>query len=202
MEKRPPASQPPNDDFSRQELTLAHIAPESDWFRLHKAELSPVYFGRTGEGRFDSPNSAFGTLYLARDLAGAFVEVFCRQAVRAATGKWLNSFHLAKFNAERTLTLVDLTGPGSVRMGLGDARLTSGDYSIAQLWTQAFHNHPERPDGVLYRSRHDPEQELAAIFSRTESIWRNQSCGTLGEHLDNDQLFALLDRYDFELLPF
>ncbi len=201
MEKRPPAPQPPSDDFSRQELTLAHFAPESSWYRFHRTEFSPAFFGRTGKGRFDSPNSKFGTLYLAEDLAGAFVEVFCRQAIRAATEERLNSFLLVKFNAKRELTLVDLAGPGPVRMGLGDSRLTSGDYSIAQLWTQAFHDHPEQPDGLLYRSRHDPEQRLAAIFSRTESIWKHRSLGKLSEFANKDELFTLLDRYDFAIVP-
>ncbi len=201
METRPPAPQPPSDDFNRRELTLAHFAPESSWYRLHRTKHPPLFFGRTGKGRFDSPNSTFGTLYLAEELAGALVEVFCRQAIRAATEERLNSFHLAVFSARRKLALVDLTGPGPVKMGLGDARLTSGDYSIAQHWTQAFHEHPAKPDDLLYRSRHDPEQRLAAIYNRTEGLWACERPGTLRNRVGGKQFFALPDRYDFAILP-
>ncbi len=160
-----------------------------------------MFFGQTGEGRFDSPRAGFGVLYLAENVAGAFVEVFCRQSIRAVSEKRLNTHHLAQFQASRALNLVDLTGPGPIRMGLGDARIASGDYTAARRWALAFRDHPEQPDGLLYRSRHDPEQHLAALFDRTEPILRCKSFGTMAHHLGQPDLFSLLDRYDFGVLP-
>ena len=159
-----------------------------------------MFFGQTGEGRFDSPQAGFGVLYLAENVAGAFVEVFCRQSIRAVPEKKLNAHLLAQLWANRTLNLVDLTGSGPIRMGLGDARIASGDYTVARQWSQAFHDHPKQPDGLLYRSRHDPEQCLAAIFNPTKPIWRNQSLGTITDYLGQSDFFSLLDRYDFGIL--
>ena len=200
MDKNLPPLTRPTDDLSRQELSIANFSAGCSWFRLHRAEYPAMFFGQTGEGRFDSPQAGFGVLYLAENVAGAFVEVFCRQSIRAVPEKKLNAHHLAQLWANRTLNLVDLTGSGPIRMGLGDARIASGDYTVARQWSQAFHDHPKQPDGLLYRSRHDPEQCLAAIFNRTKPIWRNQPLGTMTDYLGQSDFFSLLDRYDFGIL--
>ena len=201
MDKMPPPPKPPPGNFNQQALLITAFPAGFAWFRLHRKEHPPDFFGKTGAGRFDSPHGGFGSLYIAVEPSGAFVEVFCRQSVRAATVKRLNAFHVAQFNTDRALKLVDLTGPGPVKMGLGDARPASGNYKIAQQWSQAFHDHPRKPDGLLYRSRHDPDQQLAAIFSRTQPIWNYRPLGTLKDYLGEHDFFNLLKRYGFGILP-
>lgn len=89
-----------------------------------------MYFGSSGDNRFDASNNEFGTLYLARQISGSFVEVFCRNQIRVLDEEQLQKYRVAEFLVSKSLKLVDLAGKGLVRMGL-DARLASGNYKLA-----------------------------------------------------------------------
>ncbi len=82
--------------------------------------------------------------------------------------------------ASRPLRLVDLTGPALSQIG-ADGRLTTGRYDISQQWALALHQHPEQPDGLLYRSRHDPSQLCAAIFDRAADALTASPLGSLAD---------------------
>jgi len=70
----------------------------------------------------------------------------------------------------RRVQLTNLRGAGLARIG-ADAELTSGpDYELARRWALALHSCPRKPDGILYRARHDPGRTCAAIFDRAESV--------------------------------
>ena len=155
-----------------------------------------MHFGSTGDNRFDSPGVA--TLYLARQMRGSFVEVFCRTSQRRVTQSQLRQYRVAEFQASRGLKLIDLAGKGLIAMGL-DARLASGSYKLAQEWARAFHEHPDQADGILYRSRHDPNQQLAAVFERSQPLLRATKHGALQDYL-GDEFYALLDHYEIALL--
>lgn len=155
-----------------------------------------MHFGFSGENRFDSPG--FGTLYLGRQIHGSFVEVFCRKPLNRITQAHLQQYRVAEFSSTRGLKLVDLAGKGLVKMGL-DARLATGSHRLAQEWAAAFQDHPDQVDGILYRSRHDPKQQLAALFARAQPILTVTRCGPLQEYLGDD-FFALLDQYEIALL--
>ena len=138
-------------------------------------------------------------LYLGRQVQGSFVEVFCRKPQRRITETQLQQYCVAEFRSSRGLKLIDLAGKGLVRMGL-DARLSTGSYKLAQEWARAFHDHPDQADGILYRSRHDPTQQLAAIFERSQPILRVEQHGNLQDYLGVENFFALLDHYEIALL--
>lgn len=193
---RPKRHARPTQSFFDESLATIRVAKTHRWVRLHRANYSPMYFGSSGENRFDSPG--FGTLYLGRQIQGSFVEVFCRKPHRRISEAHLQQYHVAEFGSSRGLKLVDLAGKGLVKMGL-DARLATGSYRLAQEWAAAFQDHPDQADGILYRSRHDPKQQLAAIFERAQPILRVKQCGTLQEYLGDD-FFALLDQYEIALL--
>lgn len=67
--------------------------------------------------------------------------------------------------AARSARVVDLTGQRLAGLGL-DARMFAGNRSIARAWSRAFHEHLDRPDGLLYRSRRDPSQLALALYER------------------------------------
>lgn len=67
--------------------------------------------------------------------------------------------------AIRPSRLVDLTGEGLAALGL-DARISDADHEPAQAWSRAFYEHPDKPDGILYRSRRDPSRLAVAIYDR------------------------------------
>ena len=86
-------------------------------------------------------------------------------------------------------------------MGKGlDSRLSSGDYRIAQHWSEAIYQHPDNVDGIIYPSRHDPKQQAVALFDRAETLLSVRSCGTLRDYLGENAFFTLLDNYRVALL--
>ena len=188
----------PTREFRDCPLALIRIPENQQWFRLYGDRFAPMHFGSSGNNRFDSPDGGFGTLYLAEQIDGAFVEVFCRQRQRQISEEFLAQIHVAEFRSTQSLRLVDLAGKGLIRMGL-DARICTGDYGIAQQWSRAFYEHPDQVDGIIYISRHDPEEKLVALFDRAQPALT--LCGQ-GSFLDymGESLFVLLDRYDMALL--
>lgn len=151
-------------------LPVTEIAQSRQWWRIHRSEHPPVFFGPP-EGqpptyRFDAPGGEYRILYLGQTLSAAFVETLLRNPripfVERAEIEKRSSSLLTHHNA---LKLVDLRGGGLSRIGL-DSRLTSGSYTRAGQWALALWSHPDQPDGLLYRSRHDPNHICAALFDR------------------------------------
>lgn len=191
----PPETHPlPPDDLAERDLPL--VQRHGPWVRLHQGRYDPVYFGRTGRNRFDAPWSrerdqgstesdrgaserdqsaregdrSFGVLYVAEDAFAAFIECFGRPTgTRVVAAEQLRQYHLAEFRTARPLSLVDITGEGLARIG-ADAALCSGPYEVSQRWALAFWQHPSRPEGILYRARHDPARLCVAAFDRPEVV--------------------------------
>jgi hypothetical protein len=140
-------SGPPPDIHDRK-ITIIEF--NERMFRTHAIDRSPIYFGRTRQHRFDSPDGSYGVLYAGRDEHCAFIEAFGRVAGSTAiTTTELKNRYLAELKAARTLRLVDLTQFGTlVRLG-ADARLFSGDHAVSQEWSKAFYDHPFKIDGLL-----------------------------------------------------
>lgn len=44
--------------------------------RVHRVSRAPLFFGTTGDNRFDDPRRAFGVLYAGESEACAFIETF------------------------------------------------------------------------------------------------------------------------------
>jgi hypothetical protein len=169
--------------------------------RIHPAAHAPLYFGRAPRNRFDAPAGEFGVLYVAADAHGAFVETFGHETgVSFVTAAELGQRGLAVVTAARALRLADLRGAGLARMG-ADAALTAGlDYDLSRRWAHAIHDHPRKPDGILYRARHDPARTCAAIFDRAQSVLTPTKVGTLAEDAHANLLGDILDTYGFALL--
>lgn len=81
-----------------------------------------------------------------------------------------------------------------------DSRLATESYRLSQLWALALHQHPDEPDGLLYRSRHDPSQLCAAIFDRAADALTATSLGSLADPSNAALLADLLDTYGFSLI--
>ena len=170
--------------------------------RMHPVEYDPVFFGKTGLGRFDDPESEYGVLYAAEDAFGAFVESFGRAPGRNIVS-WpkLRSRPLSRIGVAETgvsLRMVDLTGAGLAWIG-ATADLTSGHYRAAQRWSQALHEHPSEPDGLLYRLKHDPSRKGVAIFERAAGL-EAEFFGTLISPKHAKLLAAILEEYGFGLV--
>lgn len=192
-----PHPEPPG-DLSKRRLPLVHRGGE--WLRIHNIKHGPIYFGRSGANRFDAPGDKYGVLYVGATCEAAFIETFGHATgVNFVQQTELDVRAISVIGITRDLALVDLTGQGLARIG-ADERLSSGSQITGRLWSVALYEHPSKPDGLLYRARHDPSQLCAALFDRTQSNLVLKSTAPLGEPAFVDQLLGLLHRYDFGLV--
>ena len=188
----------PPEDFKTRELPI--VSSQGTWYRLNASEFSSsLYFDRTGKGRFDSPAQGYGILYVGADVYASWIECYGRShGVKGVSELGLRQRNLYAINSSRPLVFADLTGSSLVKMG-ADARLSSGAYTVARQWAQAIYNHPQRVDGMRYRSRHDDERYCYGIFDRCVQDIQEQNLGNL--LTSNPRLLAeILDYYDYGLL--
>ena len=55
--------------------------------------------------------------------------------------------------------------PSLVPLG-ATAAVYSGPHEFSREWSRALHAHPDQPDGILYRTRHDDDGFGIALFDR------------------------------------
>ncbi len=154
----------PPADLSSRKLPLVTL--RSDLYRIHRSAHNWRYFGKTLSERFDDPQGLYGMLYGATSAEAAFAEVFLRHLSCmdiAETDLTVRS--MSTFGPE-SLRCVDLTGPGLRRLSCDNRIATERPYRTTQQWSRALHMHPQRPDGIVYRSRHNPRFRCVALFDR------------------------------------
>jgi hypothetical protein len=192
----------PARDFSAVRLLIRKFSKDRAWFRIHSVARDPVYFGSSGANRFDAPAGEFGVLYVGADAHCAFIETFGHATgTRSVSMAELRARALSLVTPGRDLLLVDLRGEGLARMG-ADASLASGHaYDLAQRWASAIHGHPRKPDGIVYRARHDPARTSAALFDSTAVAFTAKSLGHLASPKQARLLGDILDTYEFGLMP-
>lgn len=156
--------------LSTASLPVAELPVGSTLVRIHRTVNSPVFYspgpGRPPAGRFDSASGAFGVVYLAYTFEGAFAETVLRNPARKLVGVGeIVGRSLAVLAPSRSVRLVQMRGAGLQALGV-DNSITTGPYGPCSLWADALFGHPDKPDGIAYASRHDPEQVCVALFSR------------------------------------
>jgi RES domain len=188
----------PPPDFKTRELPT--VSSQGTWYRLNAVEFSSsLYFDQTGKGRFDSPAQGYGILYVGADIYASWIECYGRtHGAKGVSELGLRQRDLYAIDSNRPLVFADLTGSSLVKMG-ADARLSSGAYTVARQWAQAIYDHPQRVDGVRYRSRHDDARYCYGIFDHCSQDIYEQNMGNL--LTSNPKLLAeILDYYDYGLL--
>ncbi len=189
----------PAADFAKRDVPI--LSSQRNWYRVHPIDKEPLYFGQSTNNRFDAPDGAFRTTYVAQTPSIAFLETHGHatgiQFIEAAT---LASRGLAQVTSCRPLRLVDLAGSGLARLG-ADGRLASGDsYEHSQAWASAIFNHPANVDGIIYRARHDQRGICAAIFERAAPALDRQLLGPWSAPQLRGILGKILDTYGFGLI--
>ena len=169
-----------------------------EWWRSHPAGRSALYFGKTGNYRFDAPDGSYGVMYMGADLQCAFIETFgemVRSGLVTMAALKLKKFSLIR--PSRPLRLVDLVSSGElIRLG-ADARLFSGDYEVAQRWSAALWGLKSKPDGILYPARHDPQRRACAVFDRASGAAAETAWGSLADKRRRADLERLIRIYRF-----
>jgi len=192
-----PHPEPPA-DLGACDLPL--VTTDQPWFRAHEVSRDPVFFGRSGDHRFDAPGQEFGVMYVGQDEHCAFIETFGHETgIRVVDEETLSKRGLARIAYSRPLRLVRLFGDGLVRLG-ADARLATGDYRLAQRWALALHDHPDTPDGIMFISRHDDQRFCAALFDHIAAKINVEPLGAWADRTNAKILAGILETYDFGLI--
>jgi RES domain len=185
------APEPPG-DLSTRELPIVAIPALSNLFRIHKSANNAKYFGRSASWRFDDPRSTYGTLYAGMLPRVAFAETLLRGQGSLVAVAELALRSLCRFTAARAINLVPLHGRHLIAMG-ATASVSSGPYAVAQRWSRALHDHPDRPDGIVYRATHDNDELAVVMFERAfEAIDVGESQQLLA---DSALLGGMLNHY-------
>jgi hypothetical protein len=192
-----PHPEPPDDLHSR---TIPLLTTQQSWTRIFRRQHAPLYFGWSPDRRFDPPTRVYRVLYVAADAHGAFIETLGHQTgIRLVTTSALQSLGVAILRSHAPLRLVDLTAAGLAQIG-ADERLGAGEYTIAQRWSLALFRHPAKPDGLYYRSRHDPSRMCAAIFHRAARKVTVEHHSALTDPQLGSVLAEILNTYHFGLI--
>ena len=154
------------------DLRLESFSSGSAWVRIYQCVQDPLFFGKTGWNRFDAPDrKEFGVLYMAKALHGALIETLQLTRDREfpyVTSNFLRIRCFCRIVSTEEIRLVNLTsGASMVWLGVNGS-LNSGDRRLAGRWAQAVFQHPDKPDGILYVPRHDPQQVAVALFDRAQ----------------------------------
>jgi hypothetical protein len=191
-----PGSAPPC-DFAERDLPIEPVPAGATFVRIHRSDHAALYFGASGDNRFDDSERRYGVCYAARTLEGAFAET-CLRLVGATLLPLsrLTDRLLSLLTATAELRLVELHGTGLARMG-ATAAVSSGTYDISQAWSRAIFAHPAGVDGIVYRSNHDNGELCVALFDRCRSRLSAHSPTDL--LADRRRLASLLDRYNVGL---
>lgn len=107
-------------------------------------------------------------LYVARNQAGAIAETLLRNPQRRTVDRLdIESRALTALTCRRALRVVRLHGTGLQQVG-ADNSISTGPYGPCGLWSDAFWQHRDVPDGIAYLSRHDTGEVCLALFERPD----------------------------------
>ena len=105
-------------------------------------------------------------LYVGMALEAALVETLLRNPRRRlVAASWIAERAYSEIRVMGPMALVSLIDTGLQQLSL-DNSIATGPYEPCELWADALWEHPEAPDGLLYRSRHDPAHRCIALFER------------------------------------
>jgi hypothetical protein len=195
------ASLVPPDNFNFIQLDRLLVTVDECLYRLNDRNYpSSLYFDTSGKGRFDGQEQSYGILYTGVDVYSAFIECFGRnpQLERNISEALLRSRNLFKINASKPLLFADLTGAGLNVIG-ASLDLIYGEKVISKKWAEAIFLHPQKVDGIKYRSRLDPSKFNYGIFDRAKEYLSEDNTGNL---VDNHPklLAEILDCYQYGLV--
>lgn len=105
---------------------------------------------------------------------------------------------LARLRLLGPLRLATMHGNG-LRAHGADASVVHGPYSITGAWSAALAAHPDAPDGIYYRARHDDSGFSIALFERARDKLEHASSVELLDPSFARDLARWMDRYDVGL---
>ena len=195
----------PNAELATQNPLIFTLHQGEVLYRHHQSVHDPIFFGTTGNYRFDDPDCpaprSFGVLYAGADPECCLLESCgSTTGIPAVSGAYLDARQIARMELTEELRFVDLVEPGGLTSIGADGRLATGSYKVAQQWSAALKKHPTKPDGILYRSRHTPERIAYAIYTRSPATFSVTSMGAFTDPANEALLKGILKTYNFAFI--
>lgn len=193
----------PPADLSSRALEITDVSAGSLLTIQRSGATSPIAFRASRRGRFDAPDSSFGTLYAADTLLVCFAETLLRkdEKLRPLPPSGITLIPEPELAmrvvvtlrpAGDVLRLVRFYGAALKRLG-GDNSLSAVvPYDVPQQWALALHGHPDKVDGLLYVSRHVNDHLAVVLFERASS---KIQAGVTVALLDHSELPSLLAEF-------
>jgi hypothetical protein len=184
------ATAPPS-GLSKRSLVLHEPPSGQTWLRVfHRRFADPLGFGKS-PSRFSDPRplpaeERYGVVYLGATLKVCVLEAIIRDRGDARPGDLVISRHeledavCAEIAFGGDLKLVDLRGDGPVRMGVPTDAVRAQDQSAGQTWAAALRSHGSAPDGLIYPSRFNGQDNVALFDHALPKV----AVGDVGPLLD------------------
>jgi hypothetical protein len=193
---------PPNPpaDFAKRALKIAAIDAGVILYGIHRSRHAPLYFGRESDPdrrqRWGAPDASYGVCYMAEKGHIAFAETLLSDlTIEAIPETELVLRSLARFRVSEPLRLVAMPGRALRPQG-ADASVVQGPYASTWAWSAALHAHPDTPDGIRYRARHDDSGFSVALFERAGRKVEQLDSVELLNPMSLHDLAQWLDRYE------
>lgn len=170
------ADRDPPATIARSRLQLHTVGAGERFGRIYLERYpDPLGYGKS-PSRFSDPRrridaNRFGVLYLGDTLKVCFLEAVLRDRRDGGDGALLlgegelYERNYAEIGVASPLNMVDLRNDNAIRMGVPTDVSRASAQSLARKWSLAWHEHPERPDGIIYPSRLNGQTNLA-VFHR------------------------------------
>jgi len=144
------------------------------WCRLARVDQPDLidWDGRPGATRFVPAPTDFEVLYMAQRKRTAFWEVYAKRLLplvkedRVLPPAVLTERQWINFEVPVGLLVFDATNIDHLRDIGGSNASFHGDWSASQAWAAALWRHPQKIDGMLYRSDKDTPYVCLALFRR------------------------------------
>lgn len=201
----PSAPLPPPDLATRPLPVHALNLALTDVMRIHRSAYSPIFYNRRSKSstvfRFDAPDDEYGVLYASESFTACMAETLIREKFEGQSAPlYLSESELAKRSVSllgqdvpRLLQLADLTQP-LFHLGFTAQVLADPDYVASNAWSLAIFDHPQRLDGIYFRSRYANAPSIA-LFDRCPVVQRGDAIPLLA----SPQLGPFLDTYQIGL---
>jgi hypothetical protein len=194
---------PPPEWLADISLPIDEIQTGQVLHRVHRSSLAPIFFGPGSNvpptNRFDSASGRFGALYAGLTLRGALAETLVRNPQRLMVAMTdIVGRSVSGLVSDRRLRIVRLYGSGLQTVGT-DNSISTGPYEPCGLWSDALWDHPDRPDGLAYQSRHDSSEICLAIFEKADIRLKAKGTHPLSRMLGD--VAAVLDSYGKSVSP-
>lgn len=179
-------------------LPVAELKAGQNLYRIHRSSNGPWFFSGSGGGRFDPPTPDRGACYLSTSKLGAWVETF-RSAMIIEEAD-VNSRSMVTVELDTAYRCADLTHRRALAAGVTGAMSSGADYGPSHSLADDLQG---ELDGVLWRVRHDLEQQLVgvALFGpegeQDASRWPPAESGPI----DPDLIRQAEDEFGYRVTP-